>query len=79
MKSIRLFYSYFTGIQTLFVGSKCHDIVITDAAGAMASGHFDKKIRLWDPLIDRCRTELQFDAAITSLSYNSGRNSKDPQ
>ncbi|CAF0804071.1 unnamed protein product [Adineta ricciae] len=60
--------------QTLFVGSKCHDLVITDAAGTIISGHFDKKIRMWDPYTDKCRTELKYDSAITSLSYNQEKN-----
>ncbi len=47
--------------------------MITDAAGTIISGHFDKKIRIWDPSADKCRTELKFDAAITSLSYNNGK------
>ena len=65
-----LFHS--TGVQTLFAGSKCHDLVVTDATGTIISGHFDKKIRIWDALSDKCRVELQYNAAITSLSYNAG-------
>ncbi|CAF0868683.1 unnamed protein product [Adineta steineri] len=57
-------------IRTLFAGSKCHDLVVTDAAGTIISGHFDKKIRIWDPISDKCLDELQNDSAITSLSYN---------
>ncbi|CAF4332014.1 unnamed protein product [Rotaria socialis] len=57
-------------IQTLFAGSKCHDLVILDAAGTIISGHYDRKIRIWDPFANNCRTELQYDAAITSLSFN---------
>jgi WD40 repeat protein len=38
----------------------------------MISGHFDKKIRIWDAFSDKCRMELQYNAAITSLSYNAG-------
>jgi hypothetical protein len=64
------------GTQTLFAGSKCHDLVITDAAGTIISGHFDKKIRIWDLYVDKCRFELKFDAAITSLSYNNGKNTR---
>ncbi|CAF2817625.1 unnamed protein product [Rotaria sp. Silwood2] len=56
--------------KTLFIGSICHDLVVTDATGTIISGHFDKKIRIWDPFTNRCRTELEYDAAITSLSYN---------
>ncbi|CAF1575256.1 unnamed protein product [Rotaria sp. Silwood1] len=56
--------------RTLFAGSKCHDLVVIDAAGTIISGHFDKKIRIWDAYIDKCRTELQYNASITSLSYN---------
>ena len=63
----------FSGTRTLFVGSKCHDLVVTDAAGTIISGHFDKKIRVWDPNTDKCRTELQYDSAITSLSHNEGK------
>jgi autophagy-related protein 16 len=62
----------FQGIKTLFAGSKCHDLVVTDAAGTIISGHFDKKIRIWDAFSDKCRIELPFNAAITSLSYNAG-------
>ncbi|CAF0785653.1 unnamed protein product [Rotaria sordida] len=57
-------------IETLFAGSKCHDLVITDATGTIISGHFDRKIRIWDPFTNKCRTEFKYDAAITSLSYN---------
>ncbi|CAF0721242.1 unnamed protein product [Adineta ricciae] len=60
-------------IQTLFAGSKCHDLVVTDATGTIISGHFDKKIRIWDAQSDKCRVELQYNAAITSLSYNAGK------
>ena len=52
------------------VGSTCHDLVIIDAAGTIVSGHFDKKVRIWDPFTHKCRTELIYDASITSLSYN---------
>ncbi len=62
----------FLGTRTLFAGSKCHDLVIIDAAGTIISGHFDKKIRIWDTYNDKCRTELQYNAIITSLSYNAG-------
>ena len=68
-------YEFYEGIQTLFVGSKCHDIVIADANGTMISGHYDKKIRIWDPFSNQCRSELPFDSVITSLSYNNGRES----
>ncbi|CAF1165549.1 unnamed protein product [Adineta steineri] len=60
-------------IQTLFAGSKCHDLVIKDASGTIISGHYDKKIRIWDTSSDKCRTELQYDASVTSLSYNAER------
>jgi demethoxyubiquinone hydroxylase (CLK1/Coq7/Cat5 family) len=63
---------FFKGIQTLLVGSKCHDLVITDAAGTIISGHYDRKIRMWDPFTDKCRNELKYDSMITSLSYNAG-------
>lgn len=55
--------------RTLFAGSKCHDLVVTDAAGSIISGHYDKKLRIWDTYTDKCRLELQYTAAITSLSY----------
>lgn len=42
----------------------------------MISGHYDKKIRMWDPYTDKCRSELKYDAAITSLSYNDGKNKR---
>jgi hypothetical protein len=51
--------------------------VITDAAGTIISGHFDKKIRIWDPFTDKCRTELKYDSAITSLSYNDGKKTNE--
>ncbi len=57
--------------------SKCHDLVIIDAAGTIISGHFDRKIRIWDPFTDKCRTELKYDSAITSLAYNNGKKSND--
>ena len=60
------------GVRTLFAGSKCHDLAIIDATGAMASGHFDKKIRIWDPFTDVCRAEVPCDAVVTSLFYNAG-------
>ena len=46
---------------------------MTDAAGTIISGHFDKKIRIWDAYTDKCRLELQYDAVVTSLSYNVGK------
>ncbi|UJR27539.1 hypothetical protein I4U23_008821 [Adineta vaga] len=60
--------------RTIFVGSKCHDLVVIDAAGTIISGHFDKKIRMWDAYTDKCRIELKYDSAITSLSYNQEKN-----
>ena len=60
------------GVRTLFAGSKCHDLAIIDATGTIASGHFDKKIRIWDPFTDVCRVEVSCDAAVTSLFYNAG-------
>lgn len=45
---------------------------MTDASGTMISGHFDKKIRIWDTFSDHPRKDLQFNAVITSLSYNAG-------
>jgi autophagy-related protein 16 len=57
--------------RTLLAPSKCHDLVVIDAAGTIISGHFDRKIRIWDPFTDKCRTELKYDSAITSLSYNN--------
>ena len=62
----------FSGVRTLFAGSKCLDLVITDAAGTIVSGHFDKKIRTWDNLADQCRHEFTCNASVTSLSYNMG-------
>ncbi|CAF0731003.1 unnamed protein product, partial [Didymodactylos carnosus] len=58
-------------IRTLFAGSKCHDLIVTDAAGSLITGHFDKKIRIWDTFTDIVRTELTYDAAVTSLSFNN--------
>lgn len=72
--SLHWFVRLFSGIRTLFAGSKCHDLVVTDAAGTIVSGHFDRKIRIWDAYTDKCRTELQYNALITSLSYNAGMN-----
>ncbi|CAF1168435.1 unnamed protein product [Rotaria sordida] len=60
--------------RTLFAGSKCHDLVVTDATGTIISGHFNKKICIWDAFTDKCRTELQYDALITSLSYNAEKH-----
>ncbi|CAF2686194.1 unnamed protein product [Rotaria sp. Silwood2] len=60
--------------RTLFAGSKCHDLVVIDAAGTIISGHFDRKIRIWDAFTDKCRTELQYDSLITSLSYNAEKH-----
>lgn len=60
------------GVRTLFAGSKCHDLVALDSSGNLISGHFDKKIRFWDSRNDTPRCELQFQAAITSLSINRG-------
>jgi hypothetical protein len=31
---------------------------------------------MWDPFTDKCRNELKYDAAITSLSYNNGKKKK---
>lgn len=64
------------GSRTLFAGSKCHDLVVTDAAGSIISGHYDKKLRIWDTYTDKCRLELQYTAAITSLSYFAGLQDK---
>ncbi|CAF2172752.1 unnamed protein product [Rotaria magnacalcarata] len=60
--------------RNLFVGSKCHDLVVIDAIGTMISGHYDKKIHIWDAYTDKCRTELQCNAAITSLYYNAEKH-----
>ena len=65
------------GIRTLLIGSKCHDLVVMDATGTLISGHYDKKIRIWDPNDDRCRTELDYDASITSLAFNDGKKISD--
>jgi len=64
---------YFSGVRTLFAGSKCHDLVAHDASGSLISGHFDKKIRFWDSRNDSAKCELQLQAAITSLAINRGK------
>lgn len=73
MQNCRTSCALSEGIRTLFAGSKCHDLVITDAVGTIVSAHFDKKIRFWDTLSDQCRQELLCTAAVTSLSYNAGK------
>jgi len=65
-------FLHFLGARTLFAGSKCHDLVVADAAGTIISGHYDKKLRFWDAYADKCRLELQYNASITSLSYFAG-------
>lgn len=67
-----MIFLYLLGARTLFAGSKCHDLVVTDAAGTIISGHYDKKLRIWDTYTDKCRLELQYNASITSLSYFAG-------
>ncbi len=64
------------GVRTLFAGSKCHDLVALDASGSLISGHFDKKIRFWDARNESPKSELQLQAAITSLSINRGQRNK---
>ncbi len=73
---IPILISVFSGTRALPAGSKCHDLVVIDAAGTIISGHFDKKIRIWDTYTDKCRTELQYNAVITSLSHNAGMKNK---
>lgn len=60
-------------VRTIFAGSKCHDLVVTDPVGTIVSAHFDKTIRFWDTLSDRQHRELNFTAAVTSLSFNAGK------
>uniref|UniRef100_A0A1I7Y2W7 WD_REPEATS_REGION domain-containing protein n=1 Tax=Steinernema glaseri TaxID=37863 RepID=A0A1I7Y2W7_9BILA len=54
------------------VGSSVFDLVTNDKIGCpVISGHFDKKIRFWDPRTDHEVETLPMEAKIASLSVSS--------
>lgn len=69
-------FLYFStvGIETKFAGSSCNDLVTMDSAGTVIfSGHFDKKIRLWDARADNKPKEIEVQGKVTSLDLSRGR------
>lgn len=56
---------------TKFAGSSCNDLVISDDSGSsIISGHFDKKIRFWDPRTDHQTNDILLQDKITSLDLS---------
>ncbi|GAB6018783.1 hypothetical protein CHUAL_000448 [Chamberlinius hualienensis] len=67
-------YYLFTvlGMRTIFTGSSCNDVV-TDRPGTMIiSGHFDKRIRLWDSRRESMANEIALQGKVTSLDISPG-------
>lgn len=74
---LNFFFSYSTGIRTIFAGSSCNDLVPSDsAATTIISGHFDKKIRFWDTRTEQSANEVALQGKITSLSLSRGKLGK---
>ncbi|XP_022648202.1 autophagy-related protein 16-1-like isoform X2 [Varroa destructor] len=61
-------------LRTLFAGSSCNDLIISDCAATnIISGHFDKKVRFWYTRSDTSPTEILLGGKITSLDLSSDR------
>uniref|UniRef100_UPI00398F4E72 autophagy-related protein 16-like n=1 Tax=Pristiophorus japonicus TaxID=55135 RepID=UPI00398F4E72 len=58
-------------VKTIPVLSRCSDIVCSDYF--IVSGHFDKKIRLWDCRSGIKTDEIPLQGKVTSLDINSDR------
>lgn len=63
-----------TTSKTIFAGSSCNDLV-TLHASSIISGHFDKKLRFWDPRCDQTLNEISLQGRITSLALAPDRAS----
>ena len=62
--------------RTFMAGSSCNDIVAVDSAECVASGHFDKKIRMWDARVSSSvQNEIVVGGRITSLDMPVDRTS----
>lgn len=62
-----------SGIETKFAGSCCNDLVTMDSAGTVIfSGHFDKRIRMWDTRTDLKPREIEVQGKVTSLDLSRG-------
>ena len=69
---IRIFPSV-SGIKTMFAGSSCNDLVISDGLGTtIISGHFDRKIRFWDTRSEQSTKDIALNGRITSLDLSPG-------
>ncbi|XP_062521321.1 autophagy-related protein 16-1-like [Corticium candelabrum] len=61
-------------VKTIFAGSSCNDLVVSDGAGAcVISGHFDKRIRFWDIRSDASANEISLQGKVTSLDLSPDR------
>ncbi|XP_053404630.1 autophagy-related protein 16-1-like [Mercenaria mercenaria] len=58
--------------KTIFAGSSCNDLV-TLHASSIISGHFDKRVRFWDPRSDQTINEISLQGRITSLALSPDR------
>ena len=83
MKKVRIkYYRYFrshlcvrrfTGIETKFAGSSCNDVVtVENTVGVIFSGHFDKKIRMWDARTYKEQQGIEVQGKVTSLDISRG-------
>ncbi|VDK43612.1 unnamed protein product [Anisakis simplex] len=64
--------SFRSGAKTFFPGSTVLDIASNDRqCGMILSGHFDKKIRVWDTRCDEPVQLIQLGGKVTSLDISS--------
>lgn len=59
------------GIKTIFAGSSANDVISTDHYNII-SGHFDRKVRLWDVRSDSTPKEISLQGRVTSLDLSVG-------
>lgn len=60
------------GSKTIFAGSSCNDLVTLHGT-SIISGHFDKRVRFWDPRADTTINEIGLQGRITSLDVSPGK------
>ncbi|RXG50846.1 Autophagy-related protein 16 [Armadillidium vulgare] len=58
-------------MKTLFPGSSCNDIVVSDSqCSSVISGHFDKTVKFWDLRTEDKTFTLPLQGRVTSLSLS---------
>ena len=61
-------------VKTMLAMSACHDVVVCSSLGLMVSGHFDKKLRMWDHRGDLNTDQLVLSGRITGLDISKDQN-----